>query len=69
VILNAGLNPDERFDRGRKSIRHQFEFTIRWNEGDRSVVFESGETDTLMKFNILHLDGLSSISYITRRPG
>lgn len=36
-ILNGGCAFNQRFNMGVNAVRHQFEFTIRWYEGDQAL--------------------------------
>lgn len=34
-------------------VGHEFELSVWWDEGDGSIVFKSGQSHTLMEFNVL----------------
>jgi hypothetical protein len=62
VALDTRFYPDERFHGCGQAIRHELELAVRGNEGDGPVVLESGEADTLVELDILHLDGFAASS-------
>jgi hypothetical protein len=63
MALDGGFNPNEWLDGRGEAVGHEFELSVRWDEGNGAVVFEPGEADTLMEFDIFHFNGFSSRSY------
>lgn len=55
VWLDDSLDPNDRANLCGETIRHQLKLAIRWNEGNGSIVFESGEPHTLVELDILQV--------------
>jgi hypothetical protein len=62
VAFYCGFDPDERLDGCGEAIGHEFEFAVWWDERYSTIVFEARETDTLVEFDVFHLDGFPSSS-------
>ena len=60
MTLDLRLDPDQGFDRGAEAITHEFEFTVGRDERYSAIVFETGETDALVEFDVFHFDGFSA---------
>ena len=45
-----------------QSVGHEFELSVRWNEGNGSVVFETRKSDALMELHVLQLNRLAFAS-------
>lgn len=60
--LYETFHPDQRFYLRVQTIAHEFEFTVRRDEADRSVILESRKSNTLVEFDVFHLDRLASRS-------
>ena len=60
MALHHRFGPDERLDLRVKSVAHQLELTIGWNERNGPVIFKTRESHALVKFDIFHLDRLSA---------
>lgn len=43
-------------------VGHQFEFTIRWNEWNCAVILKSGQTNTLVKLDVLQFHSFAFAS-------
>ena len=41
-------------------VGHEFELSVRGDEGNRSVVLEAGQTNALMEFDVLQFHGFHS---------
>lgn len=54
--------PDQGLDLRTQSIAHQLKFAVRRDEGDCTIILESRETNTLMEFDVFHLNGFASSS-------
>lgn len=59
MILYAGLAPDQGLDLGIESVGHQLKFSVWRDKGNGPVILKPGESDTLMKLDILHFDRLA----------
>lgn len=59
MAFHGGFDPDERFHRCGESVGHELKLAVGWYEGYRAVVFEAGETDTLVELDIFHLDSFT----------
>ncbi len=60
MTLHARFHPYQWLDRRRQAVGHELKFSIRWDERDGSIVLEARETNTLMEFNVFHLDRLAA---------
>jgi len=60
VLFDDGFGPDEGFDGGGESVGHEFEFAVGGDERDGAVVFEAGEADALVEFDVFHFDGFAT---------
>ena len=56
MALHCRLYPDQWLDGCGNSVGHEFELSVRRDKGDCAVVFESRQTDALVKLDIFHLD-------------
>jgi hypothetical protein len=60
VRLDHALYPDERLDLRVQPVAHKLKLSIGGNERDRSIILKSRQPNTLVEFDILHFDSLSS---------
>jgi hypothetical protein len=63
VAFDGSFYPNKRFDRRRKSVRHEFELAVRRYERYCAVIFKPGEPDALVELDVLHFDSFAPSSY------
>lgn len=59
-MLDESFRPDEWFHLGIEAVAHELKLAIWRDEGDRSIVLESGQSNTLVKLDVLHLNCLAT---------
>ena len=60
MALHGCFDPYEGLDGRGEAVGHEFEFAVGGDEGDGAVVFEAGEADALVEFDVFHFDGFSA---------
>lgn len=63
VFFHGHLYPNQRLNRSRQAITHQFKFSIRRNKANCSLTFKSRQSYTLVEFNIFQFHRSSTVSY------
>jgi hypothetical protein len=56
VVLDGGLDPDERLDLCVEAVGHELEVSVGRDERDRAVVLEASQTHALVELDIIQLD-------------
>lgn len=59
VLVDDGLDPDERLDARVEAVGHELEVAVGRHKADRVVGVEARETDALVEVDVLHLDRLA----------
>ena len=69
MSLYAALHPDEGLDVGVEAVGHQLELSVGWDEGDRAVVLEPGQSEDSKVFESKHLENHKSKEVTSRTDG
>lgn len=59
VLVDDGLDPDERLDARVEAVRHELEVAVGRDEADRVVRVKAGEAHALVEVDVLHLHRLA----------
>ena len=62
MAFYSRFDPNKRFNRGGEAIRHELKLAVWGNERYGTIVFESGQSHALVKFDVFHLYGFSTRS-------
>lgn len=63
MAFHGRFDPYERLYRCRQSVGHELKLAVGWYKRYGAVIFEAGEADTLVEFDIFHFYGFTPRCY------